>query len=68
MVTHYFMAFFNLQMKDEISDLTKDIQKLMGQIWNCDSKLHQATQRLDILNQRPGREHCLDQVSGSLNS
>ncbi|XP_039977799.1 uncharacterized protein LOC120786420 [Xiphias gladius] len=60
------MMWERKQMKDEISDLTKDIQKLTGQIWNCDSKLHQATQRLDILNQRPGREHCLDQPYISL--
>lgn len=54
-----------LQIRDEISDVTKDIQKVAGQIGNCDSKLHQATHRLDILNQRPGRELCLDQVSVS---
>ncbi|XP_029299563.1 LOW QUALITY PROTEIN: uncharacterized protein LOC115016036 [Cottoperca gobio] len=47
--------------RDEISDLTKDIQKVSVQISNCTSKLHQATHRLDILHQRPRRELCLDQ-------
>ncbi|XP_034747513.1 tektin-B1-like isoform X1 [Etheostoma cragini] len=47
--------------RDEFSDLTKDIEKLVGQIRNCDSKLHQVTHRLDILNQRPRHELCLDQ-------
>ncbi|XP_059206442.1 uncharacterized protein LOC131985389 [Centropristis striata] len=54
------------QIRDEISDLTKDIQKVVGQIRNCDSKLHQATHRLDILNQRPRRELCLDEPHFSL--
>uniref|UniRef100_A0A3Q3E998 Tektin n=2 Tax=Labrus bergylta TaxID=56723 RepID=A0A3Q3E998_9LABR len=46
---------------DDISDLTKDIQRLTVQIKNCDQKLHQATHRLEILNQRPRLELCLDQ-------
>ncbi|XP_070778247.1 tektin-B1-like [Enoplosus armatus] len=54
------------QIKDEISDLTKDIQQVVGQIRNCDSKLHQATHRLDVLNQRPRLELCLDQPYVSL--
>lgn len=62
------MIFFQFQVKDEISDLTKDIQKMTGQIRNCDSKLHQATHRLDILNQRPRRELCMDRVGASPNS
>ena len=53
----------NLQIKEEISDLTKDIQKVAGQVRNCDSRLHQAKHRLDILNQRPRYELCLDNVS-----
>lgn len=56
------------QVKDEILDLTKDAQRLSGQIRNCDSKLHQATHRLDILNQRPRRELCVDRVGAPLNS
>ncbi|XP_031152163.1 tektin-B1-like isoform X2 [Sander lucioperca] len=47
--------------RDEFSDLTKDLEKVVGQIRNCDSKLHQVTHRLDILNQRPRYELCLDQ-------
>ncbi|XP_032392033.1 tektin-B1 isoform X2 [Etheostoma spectabile] len=47
--------------RDEFSDLTKDTEKLVGQIRNCDSKLHQVNHRLDILNQRPRHELCLDQ-------
>ncbi|XP_040909687.1 uncharacterized protein LOC121192176 [Toxotes jaculatrix] len=60
------MIWERQQIKDEISDLTKDVQKMMGQIRNCDSKLHQATHRLDILNQRPGHECCLDRPHISL--
>lgn len=56
-------AFCNLQIREEISDVTQDIQKVVGQIRNCDSKLHQATFCLDILSQRPRHELCLDQVS-----
>ncbi|KAM9737186.1 LOW QUALITY PROTEIN: tektin-B1-like [Menidia menidia] len=52
--------------KEEISDLTKDIQKVAGQIRNCDSRLHQANHRLDVLNQRPGFELCLDNPHISL--
>lgn len=63
MFAHYSVAFCNLQIRDEMCDLTKDIQKVLGQIRNCDSKQHQVTHRLDILNQRPRRELCLDQVS-----
>lgn len=58
---------WHLQIKDEIADLTKDIHKMKIQIRNCDSKLHQATHRLDILNQRPRFELCLDQVCALLN-
>ncbi|XP_070702970.1 tektin-B1-like [Pempheris klunzingeri] len=54
------------RVKDEICDLTSDTQKVMGQIRNCDSKLHQATHRLDILNQRPRHELCLDKPHFSL--
>ncbi|XP_054462525.1 uncharacterized protein LOC129097643 [Anoplopoma fimbria] len=54
------------RMRDEMSDQTKDIQKVVGQIRNCDCKLHQATQRLDILHQRPRHELCLDQPLFSL--
>ncbi|XP_051245962.1 uncharacterized protein LOC127357661 [Dicentrarchus labrax] len=54
------------QIRDEIADLTTDVQKLLGQIRNCDSKLHKVTHRLDILNQRPRRELCLDQPYISL--
>ncbi|XP_039675339.1 tektin-B1-like isoform X3 [Perca fluviatilis] len=52
--------------RDEFSDLTKDIEKVVGQLRNCDSKLHQVTHRLDILNQRPRHELCLDQPYFSL--
>ncbi|CAG5891944.1 unnamed protein product [Menidia menidia] len=45
--------------------MTKDIQKVAGQIRNCDSRLHQANHRLDVLNQRPGFELCLDNVRAS---
>ncbi|XP_047461549.1 uncharacterized protein LOC125020252 [Mugil cephalus] len=48
------------RVNDEISDLTKDSQKVVGQIRNCDFKLHQATHRLETLNQRPRYELCLD--------
>ncbi|KAM6974344.1 tektin-2-like [Tautogolabrus adspersus] len=51
---------------DEISDLTKDIQRVTVQIRKCDQKLHQATHRLEILNQRPRLELCLDQPHFSL--
>ncbi|XP_071355652.1 tektin-2-like [Trachinotus anak] len=60
------MTWERQRVRDEISDLTKDIHKVMGQIRNCDSKLHQATHRLDILNQRPRHELCLDQPHMSL--
>ncbi|XP_056255193.1 uncharacterized protein LOC130183628 [Seriola aureovittata] len=60
------MIWERQQIKGEISDLTNDIQKVTGQIRNCDSKLHQATHRLDILNQRPRHELCLDQPHFSL--
>ncbi|XP_018553536.1 uncharacterized protein LOC108898145 [Lates calcarifer] len=60
------MIWERQRIKDEISDLTKDIQRVTGQIRNCDSKLHQATHRLDILNQRPRRELCMDQPHISL--
>ncbi|XP_024862491.1 uncharacterized protein LOC108238987 [Kryptolebias marmoratus] len=53
-------------VKEEISDLTKDGQKLTGQISNCESKLHLATHRLDILNQRSRYELCLDHPHISL--
>lgn len=49
------------QINNEISDLTKDVQKVAGQIGNCHSRMQQVTSRLDILNQRPGYELCLDQ-------
>ncbi|XP_028453831.1 tektin-B1 isoform X3 [Perca flavescens] len=52
--------------RDEFSDLTKDIEKVVGQLRNYDSKLHQVTHRLDILNQRPRHELCLDQPYFSL--
>lgn len=68
MFTHFSVAFCNLQTRDEFSDLTKDLEKVVGQIRNCDSKLHQVTHRLDILNQRPRYELCLDQVSVSPSS
>lgn len=48
------------QILDEIKDLTNDAQKCAGQIMNCDSKLHQTTHHLDILNLRPKGELCLD--------
>ncbi|XP_067439286.1 tektin-B1-like [Thunnus thynnus] len=48
------------QITDEIKDLTKDTQKVAAQIRNCDFQLHQTTHCLDILNQRPRRELCLD--------
>ncbi|KAK5855088.1 hypothetical protein PBY51_005223 [Eleginops maclovinus] len=54
------------QIRDEISDLTTDVHKVACQIQNCDSKLQRATQRLDILHQRPRRELCLDQPLFSL--
>ncbi|XP_042290770.1 tektin-B1-like [Thunnus maccoyii] len=60
------MIWERKRVKDEISDLTKDSQKLAGQIRNCESKLHQTTHRLDILNQRPRRELCVDQPYISL--
>ncbi|XP_044026711.1 tektin-4-like isoform X2 [Siniperca chuatsi] len=54
------------RIREEISDQTKDIEKVVGQIRNCDSKLHRATHCLDILNQRPRHELCLDQPYISL--
>ncbi|XP_051811957.1 uncharacterized protein LOC110956693 isoform X2 [Acanthochromis polyacanthus] len=48
------------QIRNEISDLTKDMQKVAGQIRKCDSRMLQDTTRLEILNQRPGFELCLD--------
>ncbi|XP_069032590.1 tektin-2-like [Embiotoca jacksoni] len=48
------------QIKDEISDLTKNTEKVSAQIRNCEVKMNQATQRLDILNRRPRYELCLD--------
>ncbi|KAG7237791.1 hypothetical protein INR49_031804 [Caranx melampygus] len=60
------MMWERQQVKDEISDLTKDVQKVTGHISNCESRLYQATHRLDILNQRPGHELCLDQPHISL--
>lgn len=63
MLTHSCVAFCYLQIRDEISDLTTDCHKVACQIQNCDSNLHRATHRLDILHQRPRRELCLDQVS-----
>ncbi|XP_075961756.1 tektin-2-like [Anarhichas minor] len=48
------------RLRDEMSDRTKDVQKVVGRIRKCDSQLHQATQRLDLLHQRPRRELCLD--------
>lgn len=61
--THLSVAFYNLQLRNEMSDRTNDVQKVTCQIRNCESKLHLATQRLDILNQRPRLELCLDKVS-----
>ncbi|XP_060916293.1 tektin-B1-like [Labrus mixtus] len=55
------MTWDRQRISDEISDLTKDIQRVTVQIRNCDQKLHQATHRLEILNQRPRLELCLDQ-------
>ncbi|KAE8282012.1 Tektin-2 [Larimichthys crocea] len=54
------------QIKDEISDLNTDINKAQGQMRNCDSKLNQVTHRLNLLNQRPGHELCLDHPYFSL--
>ncbi|XP_005478576.1 tektin-5 [Oreochromis niloticus] len=48
------------QISDDISDQTKEIQKLKCEIRSCDTKLHHASHRLDILNQRPGYELCRD--------
>ncbi|XP_042074859.1 uncharacterized protein LOC102312678 [Haplochromis burtoni] len=48
------------QISDDISDQTKEIQKLKCEIRSCDTKLDHASQRLDILNQRPGYELCWD--------
>lgn len=48
------------RINDEIKDLTKETQKVVAQIRNCDAKLHQTTHHLDILNLRPRRELCLD--------
>lgn len=60
----FFVMF--LQIKDEISDLNTDINKAQGQMRNCDSKLNQVTHRLNLLNQRPGHELCLDHPYFSL--
>ncbi|KAM4550730.1 tektin-2-like [Fundulus diaphanus] len=48
------------RIKHEISDLTKDMQRVANHIQNCDSRLHQTSHLLDILNQRPRLELCLD--------
>ncbi|KAM8840522.1 tektin-B1-like [Spinachia spinachia] len=50
------------RLRDEMTDQTRYVQNVVGQIRNCDSKLQQATQRLDILDQRPREELCLDQA------
>ncbi|KAM4539304.1 tektin-B1-like [Odontesthes bonariensis] len=60
------MTWERQRIKEEISDLTKDIQKVAGQVRNCDSRFHQANHRLDILNQRPRFELCLDNPHISL--
>lgn len=57
------MTSFNLQISDDISDQTKEIQKLKCEIRSCDTKLDHASHRLDILNHRPGYELCRDLVS-----
>lgn len=63
----FYSSVCDFQVMDEISDLTKDKQRVTGQIRNCDYKMHQATFRLDTLNQRPRYELCLDEVCGALN-
>ncbi|XP_037330728.1 tektin-5-like [Pungitius pungitius] len=50
------------RLRDEMTDQTRCVQNAVGQIRSCDSKLQQATQRLDILDQRPRQELCLDQA------
>ncbi|XP_072227224.1 tektin-B1-like [Leuresthes tenuis] len=60
------MMWERQRIKEEISDLTKDIQKVASQVRNCDSRLHQANHRLDILNHRPRYELCLDNPHISL--
>ncbi|XP_005797496.2 tektin-4-like [Xiphophorus maculatus] len=50
----------------EISDLNKDIQRLLQHIQNCESRLHQITHLLEILNQRPRFELCLDNPHNAL--
>lgn len=64
---HHSMTSFNLQISDDISDQTKEIQKLKCEIRSCDTKLDHASHRLDILNQRPGYELCRDLVSAISN-
>lgn len=61
------LTSFNLQISDDISDQTKEIQKLKCEIRSCDTKLDHASHRLDILNQRPGYELCRDLVSAISN-
>lgn len=64
---HHSVTSFNLQISDDISDQTKEIQKLKCEIRSCDTKLDHASHRLDILNQRPGYELCRDLVSAISN-
>ncbi|TNN61440.1 Tektin-B1 [Liparis tanakae] len=60
------MMWEKQRLRNEMSDRANDVQKVTCQIRNCESKLHLATQRLDILNQRPRLELCLDKPFFSL--
>ncbi|KAM4725168.1 tektin-2-like [Anableps anableps] len=54
------------RIKHEISDLTKDVQRMLSHINNFENRMHQTTHLLDILNQRRRFELCLDQPHKSL--
>ncbi|XP_068432199.1 tektin-2-like [Clinocottus analis] len=48
------------RLRNEMADRTNEVQKVVSQIRTCDYRLHRAAQRLEILNQRPRLELCLD--------
>ncbi|XP_034401350.1 tektin-5-like [Cyclopterus lumpus] len=60
------MMWERQRLRNEMSDRTNDVQKVAYHIGNCESKLHLVTKRLDILNQRPRLELCLDKPFFSL--
>ncbi|XP_038161755.1 uncharacterized protein LOC119797002 [Cyprinodon tularosa] len=55
-----------LNIKLEIAELTKDVQRLDSNIKSFEVKLHYTYHLLNIYNQRPGLELCLDQPHACL--